>query len=110
MIDMANHLRGMCIRFSRYLLARKTKDKLVYTLIAMNTTKARKNRVPGFTVEQRASVILNSFTTKRTARQSRNPMSEYLPQRRKGAKVFRKIFFSELGVFAPWRENDLTPR
>jgi hypothetical protein len=31
--------------------------------------------------------------------------SEYLPQRRQGAKALIKKFFSELGVFAPWREE-----
>jgi hypothetical protein len=31
--------------------------------------------------------------------------SEYLPQRREGAKVFRKKFFSELGAFAPLRDK-----
>jgi cell division protein FtsL len=43
MIDMAHHLRGMCIRFSRLLLTRKAKNKPFYTLIVMNTTKAGKS-------------------------------------------------------------------
>jgi hypothetical protein len=28
-----------------------------------------------------------------------------MPQRRKGRKGFKKKIFSELGVFAPWREK-----
>jgi hypothetical protein len=31
------------------------------------------------------------FTTESPARQSRNQISEYLPQRREGAKVLKKI-------------------
>jgi hypothetical protein len=48
--------------------------------------------------------------TKDPARQSRNQISEYLPQRREGAKVLKKKnFFSELGVFAPSREKYPNP-
>jgi hypothetical protein len=60
------------------------------------------------------------FTTKDLARQSRNQMSEYLSQRRKGRKGRRKnvkiirknIYFSsfELGDVAPWREEYPNPR
>jgi hypothetical protein len=43
------------------------------------------------------------------ARESGKQLSEFLPQRRKGAMVFKKKL-SRLGAFAPSRENDPSPK
>jgi|GraSoiStandDraft_10_1057309.scaffolds.fasta_scaffold07713_5 hypothetical protein len=53
-------------------------------------------------------VNLEKVDDSRVARQSSNRTSEYLAQRRKGAKVRKKDF--ELGVLATWREEYPDPR
>jgi hypothetical protein len=46
------------------------------------------------------------YTTKDTAWRSRNQISEYLPQRRKGRKVKETSIVPNFAFLAPWRDEN----